>query len=75
LSGSESLPEGVTFSRQTSVMRIALMITCLGDVLRPAAGIATVNVLRHLGHSVDFPEAQTCCGQPLFNSGFHDLAR
>ncbi len=51
------------------------MITCLGDVMRPAAGIATVNLLRRLGHTIDFPEAQTCCGQPMFNSGFRDLAR
>lgn len=56
-------------------MRIALMITCLGDVLRPEVGRATVNLLRRLGHEVVFPEAQTCCGQPMFNSGFHDLAR
>ncbi len=51
------------------------MITCLGDVLRPAAGQATVRLLRRLGHEVVFPEAQTCCGQPMFNSGFADLAR
>jgi L-lactate dehydrogenase complex protein LldE len=51
------------------------MITCLGDVIRPAAGIATVNLLRRLGHAIDFPEAQTCCGQPMFNSGYSDLAR
>jgi L-lactate dehydrogenase complex protein LldE len=56
-------------------MRIALMITCLGDVIRPNAGIATVNLLRRLGHTVEFPAAQTCCGQPMFNSGFVDLAR
>lgn len=56
-------------------MRLALMITCLGDVIRPTAGIATVNLLRRLGHSVEFPAAQTCCGQPMFNSGFADLAR
>lgn len=56
-------------------MHLALMITCLGDVIRPAAGIATVNLLRRLGHTIDFPAAQTCCGQPMYNSGFHDLAR
>lgn len=56
-------------------MRFSLMITCLGDVIRPAAGQATVRVLRRLGHEVDFPTAQTCCGQPFFNSGFLDLAR
>lgn len=51
------------------------MITCLGDVLRPAAGKATVRLLRRLGHEVHFPEQQTCCGQPFYNSGFADLAR
>lgn len=56
-------------------MKISLMVTCLGDVIRPTAGMATVNLLRRLGHEVDFPRAQTCCGQPLFNSGYADLAR
>ena len=56
-------------------MKLSLMITCLGDVLRPSAGQATVRLLRRLGHEIDFPDAQTCCGQPFFNSGFADLAR
>ena len=56
-------------------MKLSLMATCLGDVLRPEAGKATVSLLRRLGHELDFPEAQTCCGQPFFNSGFADLAR
>jgi L-lactate dehydrogenase complex protein LldE len=51
------------------------MITCLGDAFFPDAGVATVRVLRRLGVEVDFPQAQTCCGQPHFNSGFHDNAR
>lgn len=50
------------------------MITCLGDNLRPAAGQATVRLLRRLGHEVVFPQSQTCCGQPFFNSGYEDLA-
>lgn len=56
-------------------MQLSLMITCLGDVLRPSTGKATVQLLRRLGHEVDFPKAQTCCGQPFFNSGFVDYAR
>ena len=56
-------------------MKVNLMITCLADVLRPGAGRATVNLLRRLGHEVGFPAAQTCCGQPFYNSGFADLAR
>jgi L-lactate dehydrogenase complex protein LldE len=54
---------------------VALMVTCLGDALFPDVGVATVKLLRRLGVRVDFPEAQTCCGQPHFNSGFHDDAR
>lgn len=51
------------------------MVTCLGDVLRPAAAKATVLLLRRLGHEIDFPERQTCCGQPFYNSGFAAYAR
>jgi L-lactate dehydrogenase complex protein LldE len=51
------------------------MVTCLGDALFPDVGVATVKLLRRLGVQVDFPAAQTCCGQPHFNSGFHDDAR
>jgi L-lactate dehydrogenase complex protein LldE len=46
------------------------MITCLGDLFFPDAGVAMVTVLRRLGVALDFPEAQTCCGMPLFNSGY-----
>jgi L-lactate dehydrogenase complex protein LldE len=56
-------------------MRLSLMITCLGDVILPDAGKAVVRILRRLGHQIDFPAAQTCCGQPMFNSGYCDLAR
>jgi L-lactate dehydrogenase complex protein LldE len=51
------------------------MITCLGDGFFPDVGVATVRLLRRLGVRVDFPEAQTCCGQPFFNSGYHHDAR
>jgi len=50
------------------------MITCLGDAFFPEVGVATVRLLQRLGIEVDFPKAQTCCGQPHFNSGFHDDA-
>lgn len=49
---------------------VSLMITCLGDVLRPQAGVATVRLLQRLGIRVQFPPRQTCCGQPFYNSGF-----
>lgn len=51
-------------------MRIALFITCFNDTLFPEVGQATVAVLERLGHRVDFPEAQTCCGQMHFNTGY-----
>jgi L-lactate dehydrogenase complex protein LldE len=54
-------------------------VTCLGDALFPDVGVATVRLLRRLGVTVDFPRAQTCCGQPHFNGGYQrdarDLAR
>jgi L-lactate dehydrogenase complex protein LldE len=56
-------------------LNVSLLVTCLGDVLFPGVGIATVKLLRRLGVAVGFPAAQTCCGQPHFNSGFHDEAR
>ena len=55
--------------------RVALFVTCLGDVFYPEAGEATVRVLRRLGIEVDFPLAQTCCAQPAFNAGFRPQAR
>src|SRR6516165_3008329 len=56
-------------------MKVSLMVTCLGDALFPEVGVATVRLLRRLGVEVDFPPAQTCCGQPHFNSGYHQDAR
>jgi L-lactate dehydrogenase complex protein LldE len=55
-------------------VRIALFTTCVGDTLFPAASIATVAVLERLGHSVSFPEEQTCCGQMHANSGYTEEA-
>ena len=52
-------------------VRAALMITCLGDMLFPDVGVAIVRLLRSLGVTVEFPPGQTCCGLPLFNSGYH----
>src|SRR3954464_13264252 len=55
-------------------MRVALMVTCLNDALFPQAGKAVVTLLRRLGVDVQFPEAQTCCGQPMVNTGYLDEA-
>jgi L-lactate dehydrogenase complex protein LldE len=51
-------------------MRIALFVTCLGDVLYPNVGQATVTILERLGHEVVFPADQTCCGQMHTNTGY-----
>lgn len=51
-------------------MRIALFVTCLADALFPQVGIATVRLLERLGHQVEFPEGQTCCGQMHVNTGY-----
>ena len=56
-------------------MRLAFFITCLTDQFYPRAGLACCAVLKHLGHDVIFPQAQTCCGQPMYNAGYHDQAR
>jgi L-lactate dehydrogenase complex protein LldE len=51
-------------------MRIGLFVTCLTDTLFPDTGKAVVTVLERLGQQVDFPVAQTCCGQMHFNTGY-----
>src|SRR5436309_10033017 len=51
-------------------MQVALFITCFNDTLFPNVGIATTLLLERLGHTVDFPEAQTCCGQMHYNTGY-----
>ena len=53
-------------------MRIALFITCYNDTLFPETGIAVVRVLERLGHEVEFPAGQTCCGQMHYNTGYQD---
>lgn len=56
-------------------MRVSLFITCLVDQFAPQVGVSMVGVLKRLGVRVNFPAAQTCCGQPAFNSGFTNEAR
>ena len=50
-------------------MKVALFVTCLADHYFADAAADAVRLLRHLGCEVTFPEAQTCCGQPAYNSG------
>ncbi len=51
-------------------MRVALFITCYNDTLFPQTGKAVVKVLERLGHEVEFPAGQTCCGQMHWNTGY-----
>jgi len=51
-------------------VRVALFVTCLADTLFPDVGRATVRLLERLGHQVEFPQAQTCCGQMHVNTGY-----
>ncbi|MFF4622366.1 (Fe-S)-binding protein [Nonomuraea jabiensis] len=53
-------------------MRVALFITCVNDTLFPGTGKAVVSLLRRLGCDVDFPAAQTCCGQMHVNTGYRE---
>ena len=55
-------------------MRVALMVTCINDALYPGTGQAVVTLLRRLGVDVEFPESQTCCAQPMVNTGYLDEA-
>jgi L-lactate dehydrogenase complex protein LldE len=55
--------------------KVALFIPCFVDQLNPEVGMDMARVLQRIGYSVDFPEAQTCCGQPGFNSGYWPEAR
>ncbi len=54
---------------------VSLFVTCMVDMIYPATGVSVVKILEHLGVEVRFPMNQTCCGQPAFNTGFHDEAR
>lgn len=55
-------------------MRVALMVTCVNDAMFPGTGRAVVDLLTRLGVDVEFPTAQTCCGQPMVNTGYLDEA-
>ena len=48
---------------------VALFVTCLVDLFRPNVGFAAVKLMQDAGCTVEVPEAQTCCGQPAYNSG------
>ena len=56
-------------------MKVTLFIPCFIDAIYPKVGIAMVQILEKLGHTIEFPEALACCGQPPFNSGYWPEAR
>jgi L-lactate dehydrogenase complex protein LldE len=55
-------------------MRVALYVTCLVDLMRPAVGFASLRLLEAAGCEVVVPPGQTCCGQPAWSAGNRDLA-
>jgi L-lactate dehydrogenase complex protein LldE len=55
--------------------RVALFVTCLVDLHRPTVGFAAIRLLEQAGCQVEVPRAQTCCGQPAYNSGDRVTAR
>ena len=55
--------------------RVGLFVTCLVDLTRPSVGFAAVKLLEDAGCRVSVPAAQTCCGQPAYNTGDNDDAR
>ncbi len=55
-------------------MRVALFLTCVNDTLYPDTGRAVLKLLTRLGVDVDFPLAQTCCGQAHYNTGYRHQA-
>ncbi len=55
--------------------QVALFVTCLVDSMRPSVGFATIKLLEAAGCDVHVPMAQTCCGQPAYNSGDSESAK
>lgn len=56
-------------------MKIGLFVPCYVDALYPEVGVSTYRLLKKLGLDVEYPERQTCCGQPMGNAGFEHMAR
>ena len=56
-------------------MKIGLFIPCYVDALYPEVGVSTYKLLKSLGLDVEYPERQTCCGQPMGNAGFEHMAK
>jgi L-lactate dehydrogenase complex protein LldE len=70
-SGQRSTAKLNTQTLEDRTLRIALFVACYNDTLFPETGIAVTRVLERLGHTVEFPVEQTCCGQMHYNTGYH----
>ncbi len=70
-----NLDTEVSLLTQQANITADLYVTCIIDQLYPEVGVSVVNVLRRLGVTVGFPKDQTCCGQPVYNTGFNNEAR
>jgi L-lactate dehydrogenase complex protein LldE len=75
MSHPTNLAEPGSSPRKVDITQVQLFVTCLVDNFFPDVGFAVVKILETLGLEVEFPQAQTCCGQPAFNGGFWDDAR
>lgn len=56
-------------------MKVSMFITCVSDAVYPKVGEAMARLLARYGVQLDFPDVQTCCGQPAYNSGYWNEAR
>jgi L-lactate dehydrogenase complex protein LldE len=63
------MPETAPQHPENQPPRVALFVTCLVDLFRPAVGFAAVKLLEDAGCVVEVPVGQTCCGQPAYNQG------
>lgn len=63
-----------TFAGRQLGVRVGLFIPCYVNAIYPEVGVATYKLLDYLGCDVDYPLAQTCCGQPMANAGFENEA-
>jgi L-lactate dehydrogenase complex protein LldE len=66
---------GLTRDYPAKPANVYLFSTCLVDQFAPDAGLDTIRLLEREGITVHFPQAQTCCGQPAYSSGYPDQAR
>jgi L-lactate dehydrogenase complex protein LldE len=70
-----SVPTPSTPPSRTRPKRVYFFATCVVDLMAPQAGMDAISLIRAAGIEVEFPEAQSCCGQPAYTSGYTDEAR